>query len=566
VHPLIELDASEPGVERRALALAAGVWELTLTVTDGGTVTTADALRGSIVAEVRRCHWFTSAWGAEFTPAEGMPPLALEVTSGRSSHGLHPWLGVDTDRGALVIAPAWSGNWHITLGENGTIVAGLSPRGLAVDIAPGEQWRAPSVVVAIGDTIEDASVRLSAAIGHEWLPRSAASEAMPVEWNHWWPYEDVDVTEAVILANAQVAAELGIDLITVDAGWFGSSDAGSDWQHQRGDWHLINTARFPRGLTALADDVRALGLQFGIWIEPEAVGRDSVLRRTRPELIALGTGYPGAITASLDPEDPDFLGYVCMGSAAGREHVATAMDALVTATGARWLKLDFNIDPGFGCTREDHGHGAGDGLVRHYEGLYAVLDELRKAHPEVVVEACASGGLRLDLGLARHVHCLFLSDPDWTAHHTRVLWGASLVLPPAGMLHWSWSQWRGEHPQQRRAISEASVDEFDAMLRAALTQRFGVSLRLPDLPERLRERLAVHVALFHDVVAEFVRDGVLHRLTPHDARVPVVQLRLDDGRALELQWCLDDTGVLPPLDSAAEVVADGALSRVLLRR
>lgn len=157
-------------------------------------------------------------------------------------------------------------------------------------------------------------------------------------------------------------------------------------------------------------------------MEVEAVGPKAELRRRRPEIMARRQGNDQA--EPWDPADPDFLGYICMGSPEGRAHVAGAFRDLVARTGCKWIKVDFNLDPGCGCTRTDHGHGAGDGLYHHYMGLYEVLDEFRADHPDVLVEACSSGGLRLDTGLIRHLHFAFLSDPDWTEHHLQVVHGA----------------------------------------------------------------------------------------------------------------------------------------------
>ena len=197
------------------------------------------------------------------------------------------------------------------------------------------------------------------------------------------------------------------------------------------------------------------------------------------------------------------------------------------------LFRSFNVDPDAGCTRTDHGHGAGDGLLRHYQGLYDVLDELRRRHPGLLLEACSSGGLRIDLGLARHVHAFFLSDPDHTEHHLACVWGAASFLPPLGILHWSWSRWRGAYPPTQLDWETLDDDAFDTMLRAAMVHRFGVSLRLPDLRPSLRGRLAEHVRIFREELAPLVRDGVLLPLTPPPIRgglgerAPAIQI----GRA-----------------------------------
>jgi len=552
------------------------VWELALTLRNDGehplTITRMDPL--SLAAGAAwRTHGFTSAWGDEFRPLQGHAGhhLVLESRSGRSSHGMIPWLGLERgpvrggtgrDPGegerpaALTVAPAYSGNWHIHAMAGGHITAGISPWQFWVELAPGESVTAPSVVLTVAPSLDAAAVALQRAVADDWLPRTAFTDSLPVEWNHWWPYEDQEVDEEVIAANARVAAEVGIEVATVDAGWFGAADPTSYWQEQRGDWSSVNTARFPSGLEALGQSIRDAGVLPGMWIEAEAVGANSLLRAAHPEAMAhtvegrrTDPSYRTQ-TESLDPHDPTFLGYVCLGSSAGREHVLESMSTLITTTGARWIKLDFNIDPDAGCTRTDHGHGAGDGLLRHYEGLYSVLDQLRERHPDLMLESCSSGGLRIDLGLARHVHAFFLSDPDYTEHHLQVLWGVRNLLPPVGILHWSWSQWRGDYPPSRRDWSAVTVDEFDTMLRAAMLHRFGVSLRLPELRPELLERLRVHVDLFQREVEPFVRDGVLQPLTESPTRggwgvrAPSIQLDLPDGRVLLAVFVLDG-GVRP---------------------
>ncbi len=518
------------------------VWELGLRLTNAGdvpvSITRMDPLAAHLDGGRWSTLWFRSAWGDEFRPERGTTDhhTRLESRSGRSSHGMSPWIGLERPGAGLVVTPAWSGNWHIDISENSRVSAGISTWLFSTELAPGQSVTAPSVVVAVGADREAAASTLTSAIGQHWIPRSPASERLDLEWNHWWPYEDAEVTEGVIAENAAIAAELGFATATVDAGWFGPSDATTYWGDHRGDWAQVNTERFPSGLGALGDSIRSHGLRAGIWVEAEALGSKADVRRTHPEIVALavdGRRHDPSYdlqSQSLDPDDPTFLGYVCLGSEAGRAFVLESMSSTVTAMGAEWIKLDFNVDPDAGCTRTDHGHGAHDGLLRHYEGLYEVLDAFRERHPETVLEACSSGGLRIDLGLARHVHCFFLSDPDWTEHHLQVLWGARLLLPPAAILHWSWSQWRGDHPQNQLDFSALTRDEFDTLLRAAMLHRFGLSMRLPELSAEQRESVRTHTALFRETVAPFVRDGVLRALTAQPIRggfgerVPAFQL------------------------------------------
>jgi alpha-galactosidase len=511
---------------------------------------------------------FHSAWGDEWRPVTGTTDRhhRLDSRSGRSSHGMSPWFGLERPGAGVVVTPAWSGNWHIDLDEGTRVSAGISTWLFAVDLAPGESVEAPSVVLAAGASREHATRALTAAVGADWIPRSPASDRLDVEWNHWWPYEDVEVTEGVIAENARIAHDLGIRVATVDAGWFGPADPDSYWGDYRGDWDLVNTVRFPSGLAALGDSIRAAGMRPGIWEEAEAVGSLARVRREHPEILALAVdgrrhdpSY-GLSSQSLDPNDPTFLGYVCLGSPAGRAFVVESMSRVVSEMGAEWIKLDFNVDPDAGCTRTDHGHGAHDGLFRHYEGLYAVLDEFRERHPETVLEACSSGGLRIDLGLARHVHTLFLSDPDYTEHALEVFWGTSLLLPPASILHWSWSQWRGDHPASQLDFTSLTDEQFATLLRAAMLHRFGVSLRLPELSPTQLATLEAHVTAYTGTIADLVRTGELVRLTGQPLRggfgerAPAFQLSAGD-RHVVLQVVLDG-GVTP--DSVVAEVGPGA--------
>ncbi len=588
--------APEPGCEqRRGWGRHGDAWEATLEVVGTGPDPTRVTALDALVARLAPVPWsariFASSWGAEFEPVRHPSALGLtvEVRSGRSSHGAHPLLALESAGAVVLISVAWSGNWRISVDADGVLRAGIQPHDFFVDLAPGESVRAPSVFVAHGSTLGEAGAALSSAVGG-LIPRTPWSDAMPTEWNHWWPYEDRAIDAASFLAESAAAADVGLEVATLDAGWFGSADLSADWQTERGDWERENTVRFPDGVAGLADAVRGEGVEFGVWIEAEALGASARARRAHPDIVATRSRPDGAprITVSLDPDDPTFLGYVCLGSPAGRRFVASAMDDIIDRTGARWLKLDFNVDPGSGCDRDDHGHGPGDGLLRHYEGLYAVLDAFRDRHPEVVLESCSSGGLRLDLGLAQHVHCHFLSDPDWTEHHLQVLWGATLMLPPAAILHWTWSQWLGDHPAQRRDLALLSEAEFDRSVRAAMLHRMGVSLRLTELPERLRDRLAAHVAAFRRDIAPLLVDGVLTASTEQPlrdgrgCRHPAFQLDSANGHLLAafaldgvadevtLAWRGLDDGVdyevTPLADAETPFTASGAELRRGLTR
>lgn len=458
---------------------------------------------------------YRSDWGAEFEP-ESAPlgeAFTAETRWGRSSKGMHPWLTLVRDDGAMVnVNPMWSGNWIMRCErrEDGGVAlcAGLNDWAFAKTLAPGQETISPRIAVALGSGCDLHTVSIPLArIGRRyWYPHNAMSEQLPAEWNHWFSYEDQLIDADTFKANAAAAAELGFEACTLDAGWFGDAEGSLHWHEIRGDWDRVNVARFPDGIRDISERIRALGMKFGLWCEIEGLGRKASLALRQPSFPALREGEP--------------LGYVCLGNPQAREWAFEELDRLIRDYRCDWIKLDFNVDPKAGCDRTDHGHEAGDGLYEHIRGLYDVLERLREAHPDVLLENCSSGGLRLDLGMALRTHVSFLSDPDWPEHSLQVFWGTSTFLAPDRTLHWSYSEWVGEHPRQRFDPHDPALTtaRFDYYTRIGMLGAFGVSQKLPSLPEPLKARLARHVEQYRSIVRPFVREGDLYRLTEQPLR------------------------------------------------
>ncbi len=494
-------------------------------------VTRVDSLAWSLPPDEYTLLVYDSDWGREFD-LRCVPlheAVTLETRSGRASKGQHPWFALIGADGAVFSgAVAWSGNWTIRFEphDGGVLLSGgLHDWAFGCDLPPGEMLETPRFIVALGDDLNAASQQFARVGRRHWTPRNALSEKLPVEWNPWWSYEDVDIDEAVFRANVEVAAAMGVEIAVLDAGWFGPSAAGSVWHEVRGDWDEVNHVRFPGRLAALADFTHAQGLKFGLWCEIEGLGKRARLAEDHPDFPAL--------------RDGESLGYVCLGNPVAEDWAYETLCRLITETGCDWVKLDFNVDPGAGCNRTDHGHGAGNGLLAHYRAYYRVLDRLRACFPEVVLENCSSGGLRIDLEMLRHTHLTFLSDPDWPVHDLQLFWGASTMLAPDTCLHWSFSEWRAPDrpPQQTFDPRDPALTphQLDTYTRIAMLGAMGLSQKLPDLPEWVRERLAEHIRIYQQHVRRFVREADVFRLTDQPRRDGggdrwcAFQYRLPDG-------------------------------------
>lgn len=478
-------------------------------------ITRLDSVALSLAPDSYELFAFTSNWGSEFEPVRvpvaSMP--VIESRSGRSSKGNVPWFALFRPDGTILSAAvAWSGNWvfRFETGENGEIAlsGGLHDWEFTRELAPGMSIESPPVALVPGEAhdLNTVSVRYARVGRRHWYPQNARARQLPVEWNHWWPYEDSAINEQVFRANVEAAAKLGIEVCTLDAGWFGPTDPGTHWYDFRGDWAEVNAVRFPSGIRALSDYVHQHGMAFGLWCEIEALGQSARLAERHPEFAATRTG--------------ERLGYVCFGNPAVQEWAFELLSGLIEQYNLDWIKFDFNLDPAAGCARTDHGHGAGDGLFAHYSGYYRTLERLRERFPEITLENCSSGGLRIDLGIMRRTTPTFLSDPDWPEHGLQLIWGASMVLAPSAWLHWGYSEWiNGYRPQQFNPRDPAlQPRQLDYYARIGMLGNFGLSQKLPELPAWVADRYAAHIALYRETVRRFVRDADFYRLTAQPRR------------------------------------------------
>lgn len=478
-------------------------------------ITRLDSLALNLAADNYEILSYTSDWGDEFegvqAPLSAVP--VLETRRGRSSKDRHPWFALFRPDGAILSASvAWSGNWIFRFETSASgvvrVSGGLHDWEFYHDLAPGSTIDSVPVVVALGEhsDLNSVSIQYGRAGRRHWYPHNELSSKLPVEWNQWWSYEDRDIDEAIFRANVDVAARLGVEVCTLDAGWFGPTDPASHWYDYRGDFADVNMTRFPSGIRALSDYVHGKGMAFGLWCEIEAIGQHARLAERHPEYVA----------TRADKR----LGYVCFGNPDVQTWAFGMLDHLVKVHGADWIKLDFNLDPEAGCDRVDHGHGAGDGLYAHYQGYYRTLERLRAAHPQVVLENCSSGGLRIDLGMLRRTVPTFLSDPDWPEHGLQLIWGASTMLAPGAWLHWGYSEWITEHPHQKfnPRDPDLRLHQLDYYIRIGMLGSYGMSQKLPELPPPVAERFAAHIRLYQSTLRRFVREADFYRLTEQPRR------------------------------------------------
>lgn len=468
--------------------------------------------------------YYISDWGSEFYPQKKKIESQFSFGSlfGRSCKGFIPWVGIETEKGYIASTLAWSGNWTCNftpIDDYFCFTLGYSSSGTFFDIHPNKTLESALLLTSFDQTEEYASLAFRRYFRDKLrLDRPEKDSAIPITFNAWWPYEDKFISEDIFIENATKAKEIGLNFAILDAGWFGNDREDQSWFEKRGDWYIENIRTFPDGIKKLFNDVALLGISPGIWCEIEAVGKDAALNISKPEIIA--------------KRDDVSLGYVCFGFEQTREWAFEVIDKLVTGYGAKWIKFDFNLDPGKGCNSKKHDHGEGDGLYSHFKGYYMFLKRLHEKYPELIIENCSSGGLRMDIEMLSYTHVTHLSDPDYTDFHLQCFWGALSYLHQSALLHFSWSEVLGEHNKGIKNPVDyfKNSNIFDFMIRANLMGVTGFSYKLIDLPQWCIESLRKHTSFYKKIYKDFIFDGDIVRLTKQPLmggrgeRFPVFQL------------------------------------------
>lgn len=356
-----------------------------------------------------RLTYLTGQWSQEFQLTQldlTRGTFTMGSTQGVPGHAYVPWLAVQDlgldDAPAYGVALEWPGNWHITAeAEPGGAVrvrAGRVPHEGAVLLAPGATLTTPRLACAFSPDGLDGLSR----VWHRYdrhLSGDRLHRTRKVLYNSW-EATGFDVDAAGQLELAKTAADIGAELFVVDDGWFTGrrDDTGG-----LGDWYP-DPAAFPQGFDRFVEEVRGLGLDFGLWVEPESVSPGSRLHAEHPDWIYRVDGRPARLVRNQLLLD--------LGRTDVQDFVIGTLDRLLGSYDIGYLKWDMNRPP---TERGRPGAGHVDLDAEHVAGYLRVLDHLRTAHPHVTVEGCAGGGARIDhMTLAR-------TDVVWPSDNTAPL-------------------------------------------------------------------------------------------------------------------------------------------------
>ena len=355
----------------------------------------------------------------------------VDSVRGASSHQHNPLVvlcsrDADEERGLCYGAMLlYSGNFEamaeVDQFQNTRLVMGLNPYQFSWTLEPGAVFTAPEAAMVCSPCgFGQMSRRFHRAIRKNLIRDPWAHRRKPVLINHWEATE-MYFTADRLVEIAQEAPGLGLELFVMDDGWFG---ARSDDHAGLGDW-VVNEEKLPGGLQALSERIHALGMEFGIWIEPEMVNENSDLFRAHPDWIL---NVPGRKpTRGRDQLVLDFSRQEI------RDHVYGQIKAALSGADISYVKWDMNRSLTEVWSAALPAGRQGEVYHRYVLGVYEFADRLRRDFPDILIEGCCGGGGRFDGGMLYYTPQIWCSDNTDAVDRAHIQYGTSFCYPVSTM-------------------------------------------------------------------------------------------------------------------------------------
>lgn len=367
---------------------------------------------------------------------------------------------------------------------------GLNPFDFSWLLEPSETFQTPEVVmVYTASGLGDMS-RIYHELYSQRLCRGEYRDALrPILINNW-EATYFDFTADQIEEIATEAKEVGIELFVLDDGWFGERN---DSKSSLGDW-VVNSQKLPKGLLDLANRVCNLGMEFGIWFEPEMVSMNSDLYRNHPDWCLHVPDRPhtfGRNQLVLDLSRQE----VC-------DYLIQALTDILSSAPITYVKWDMNrhmTDIGSSALEPERQR---ETAHRYMLGLYKIMEEITAAFPNVLFESCSSGGGRFDAGMLHYMPQTWTSDNTDAISRLKIQYGTSLVYPPITM---------GAHVSSVPNHQVGRITPLDTRGYVAMAGNFGYELDLTKLTEHEKESVKQQIALYKEI-RPLIQFGRFHRI------------------------------------------------------
>ena len=374
------------------------------------------------------------AWSRERHITE--TPLKPGVQSvysmrGHSSAQFNPFLALkrkecsETDGECMGFTLLYSGsflaqvevdNYHIS-----RVQLGIHPDCFEWTLKQGEYFDTPEAVFVYSENGLNGMSQAFHSLFNQHLTRGRYRlHDRPILINNWEAtYFDFD--EEKIVQIAKMASEAGIELFVLDDGWFGNRN---DDHRGLGDWYA-NLSKLPHGISGLSKRIHSLGMQFGLWIEPEMVNMDSDLYRAHPDYVMTDPDYVpchGRNQYVLDFSRKEVV-----------DCIFNMLDQVLDGADVNYIKWDMNRTMSEVYSRSHSANSQGRVVHEYILGVYDLYERLMHKYPEILFESCASGGSRFDAGMLYYAPQAWTSDNSDAIERLKIQYGTSYVYPPSCM-------------------------------------------------------------------------------------------------------------------------------------
>ncbi|HJB83714.1 MAG TPA: alpha-galactosidase [Candidatus Mediterraneibacter intestinavium] len=419
---------------------------------------------------------------------------------GESSHQEHPFLALVTpettqDTGEVYAMNfVYSGNF-IAQAEKSQfdsvrMTMGIHPEGFTWKLEPGESFTAPEVVMVYSSEGLGKMTRTFHDLYRNHLIRSPwLHRKRPILINNWEAtYFDFD--EKKLLEIAEDASELGIEMLVMDDGWFGKR---SNDDSSLGDWR-VNEEKIRGGLNSLVENVKKLGMKFGIWIEPEMISPDSELYRQHPDWALQVPGRD--ITQSRAQYVLDL----------SREEVADGVYEMIAevlhSADISYVKWDMNRQLATMGSYAWPADRQGELYHRYMLGVYRMQERLLADFPDLLLENCSGGGARFDAGMLYYSPQIWCSDDTDAVERLSIQEGTALIYPVSAM---------GAHVSVCPNHTVGRVTPFVTRGHVALSGTFGYELDITKLTDEEKAIVKAQTAEYHRY-NDLIREGDYYRM------------------------------------------------------
>jgi len=477
-------------------------------MTNGGEnpVTLLRALSGNIAFDNNNYDVISNfgTWARE-RQIERAPLLhsgaVVESTCGSSSHHANPFMimtehnTTEHNGQAIGIALAYSGNHKMSANLNKynvvNLSGGISPDNFRWNLKQGESFSTPELVISFSESgLNGLSQNFHNIIKNRVCRGIYRDKKRPVLLNLWEACY-FNFTDETIKKSADSAADLGVELLVIDDGWFG--ERNND-RTSLGDWY-VNEDKIKCGMNELCKYVNSKGLMLGIWFEPEMISPDSKLYKIHPEWAIQIKGRKPTEARwqlMLDMANPE----VC-------DYIYNSIAEILNSTNIQYIKWDFNRTMAHIGSAYLKAEQMGEYCHRYVLGLYSVLERLTNDFKNVLFEGCASGGGRFDIGMLYYTPQIWTSDDTDAVERAEIQYGTSLIYPMSSQsAHVSVCP----NHQTGRTVSMSARHIF------ALTGSFGYELAPEKISQDDREYVKEFIKFYNENYNVF-QNGKYYRLS-----------------------------------------------------